>query len=205
MSFLALHSSRQTSLATDRLWLSADDISACEDARVLLQRLEQLVARREAELAAAREQALAEGRDQGRREVLAQEAARLWDAWDAAARSAQVDLDTLREALVALSLQVVQRIASELGPAAVMAAIAEQAARELLPDSATIVRVHPDVAAAVRERIGALPGVLEVRADASLGRFDCMLSTPAGQRLAGLPAQLDRLAAVWREGPKADA
>ena len=205
MSFLALHSSRQTSLATDRLWLSADELSACEDARVLLQRLELLVARREAEQAAAREQAVAEGRDQGRREALAQEAARLWDAWDAAARSAQVDLHTLRGALVALSLQVVQRIATELGPAAVMAAIAEQAARELLPDSATIVRVHPDVAAAVRERIGALPGVLEVRADASLGRCDCALSTPAGQRLAGLPAQLDRLAAVWRDSVKADA
>ena len=158
----------------------ADELSACEDARVLLQRLEQLVARREAELASAREHAVAEGREQGRREALAQEAARLWDAWDAAARSAQVDLDTLREALVALSLQVVQRIASDLGPAAVMAAIAEQAAR-------------------------ALPGVLEVRADASLGRVDCTLSTPAGQRLAGLPAQLDRLAAQWRDSAKADA
>ena len=200
MTFLALHASRQTSLATDRLWLSADDISACQDARALLQRLEQLVATREAELTAARASAVAEGRTEGRREALAQEAARLWDAWDSAARSAQVDLATLREALVALSLQVVQRIASELGPQAVMAAIAEQAARELLPDSAAVIRVHPDVAAAVRERIGALPGVLEVRADATLGRCDCALETPAGQRLAGLPAQLERLAAVWREG-----
>lgn len=205
MTFLALHAGRQASLATDRLWLSADEVSACQDARALLQRLEHLVGRREAELAAARDAAVAEGRAEGRREALAQEAARLWDAWDAAARSARADVDTLREALVALSLQVVQRIAAELGPAAVVAAIAAQAARDLLPDSAAIVRVHPDVAAAVRERIGALPGVLEVRADATLGRCDCALDTVAGQRLAGLPVQLERLAAAWREGPEAGA
>jgi type III secretion protein L len=205
MTFLALHASRQTSLATDRLWLTADDVSACQDARALLQRLEQLLASREAELAAARDRALAEGRAEGRREALAQEAARLWDAWDAAARSARADVDTLRKALVALSLQVVQRIAGELGPPAVMAAVAAQAARDLLPDSAAVVRVHPDVAAAVRERIGALPGVLEVRADATLGRCDCALDTAAGQRLAGLPMQLERLAAAWREGLEAGA
>ena len=51
----------------------------------------------------------------------------------------------------------------------------------------------------MRERIAAAPGVLDVRADPELGRFDCAFDTPAGQRLAGLPAQLERLASVWKE------
>jgi flagellar biosynthesis/type III secretory pathway protein FliH len=199
MSFVALHRGAHTSLASDTVWLEADEVTQVAHAQALLERLDRLVAARTSELAAAREQGLAEGRECGRREALAAVAPKLIDAWDQAARSAAADLDALRGALVTLSLQVVQRIAGELGPAALIASIAEQAAEALLPASAAVVRVHPEVAAAVRERIAPAPGVLEVRADPGLGRFDCVFDTPAGQRLAGLPAQLERLAAVWQE------
>ncbi len=201
MSFLALHRGAATSLATSRLWLAADDVSDCDSARALLARLEQLAVRREAELDAARAQALAEGREAGRREALASVAPRLLDAWDQAARSAAADAQALRAALVTLSLQVVQRISDELAPADVMAALAARAAESLLPDSGAVVRVHPDVAAAVRERMQAVPGVLEVRADPQQGLFDCAFDTPSGQLLAGLAPQLARLAAALQETP----
>ena len=202
MSFLALHRGAATSLATSRLWLSADDVSQCDSARALLDRLEQLTARREAELDAARAQAVAEGREAGRREALASVAPRLIDAWDQAARNAAADAHALRAALVTLSLQVVERIAAELAPADMVAALAARASVALLPDSGAVVRVHPDVAAAVRERLHAVPGVLEVRADPRQGLFDCAFDTPCGQLLAGLPAQLARLKVVLQETPK---
>ena len=212
MRFLAVHRSANTSLATSRLWLTADEVSGCESVQALLQRLERLTAEREAELTAARAQAAAEGREQGRSEALASVAPRLLDAWDQAARSAAADAQALRAALVTLSLQMVQRIAAELGPADVVTALARRASESLLPDSAAVLRVHPDVAAAVRERMLAAPGtsstpltnavsgILEVRGDPQLGRFDCAFDTAAGQLLAGLPAQLARLALQLQEG-----
>ena len=222
MRFLAVHRSANTSLATNRLWLTADEVSGCESVQGLLQRLERLTTERDAELSAARAQAAAEGREQGRNEALASVAPRLLDAWDQAARSAAADAQALRAALVTLSLQVVQRISVELGPAEVVAALARRASESLLPDSAAVLRVHPDVATAVRARMLATPGgstaplkepglttsgltnsvsgILDVRGDPQLGRFDCAFDTAAGQLLAGLPAQLARLAAQLQEG-----
>ena len=227
MRFLAVHRSANTSLATNRLWLTADEVSGCESVQGLLQRLERLTTERDAELSAARAQAAAEGREQGRSEALASGAPRLLDAWDQAARSAAADAQALRAALVTLSLQVVQRISVELGPAEVVTALARRASESLLPDSAAVLRVHPDVATAVRARMFAAPGgstaplkepglttsglttsgltnsvsgILEIRGDPQLGRFDCAFDTAAGQLLAGLPAQLARLAAQLQEG-----
>jgi len=193
MSFLALHRSECTSLATDRLWLSEGELTRADTARELLERLRTVLATRQAELAAAREQAQQEGYAAGHREALQAVAPRLADAWDQAARSATTDIQQLRQALVALSLQVVQRVAEELAPADVVAALARRAAQSLLPDSAAVVRVHPDVAAAVRTRLQGSAGVLDVRGDPQLGPFDCAFDTPAGQLLAGLPAQLSRV------------
>lgn len=193
MSFVALHRGAVTSLATDQLWLDGDDVTHVERALQLLERLDALVAMRETELAAAREAAHAQGLAEGREQALATVGPRLWDAWDQAARQAGADQHELRRAVVTLALRVVQRIAADLGPASVVAALAEQAAESLVPDSAAVVRVHPDVAAAVRARVAASPGVLEVKGDATLGRWDCAFDTPAGRVLAGLPLQLERV------------
>lgn len=201
MSFVALHRGRCTSLATDRPWLAADELTQVERARELLVRLEQLVASREAELAAARAAAQAEGFEQGRREARAAEAPRLWDAWDQAARSAAAEAGQLRGALVALALQVVERIAQDLGPAETVAALARRAADALLPDSAAVLRVHPALAADVKAQLGSAPGVLDVRADATLGPWDLAFETPAGRVLAGLPLQLQRVAQALEDAP----
>jgi flagellar biosynthesis/type III secretory pathway protein FliH len=199
MSFLALHRSADTSLATDRLWLRADEVTQVDDASALLRQLQALLASRQSELTAAREQAAAEGHAAGHAQALATLAPQLADSWDQAARQAAADLATLRATVVALSLQVVQRIAEQLAPADVVTALAQGAAATLLPDSAAVVRVHPDVAAAVRARLAGSAGVLDVRADAQLGLHDCAFDTPAGQLIAGLRAQLSRLSQALQE------
>ncbi len=196
--YLALHRGAHTSLATQALFLQADELSRCADALGLLQRLEALVAERQAELHTARQQAhaegLAAGHAAGRAEALADTAPQLWAAWQQTAKTSAQALDTLRGQAVALALQVVQHISQQLGPAATVAALAEKAALQLLPDSAPTVHVHPDVAAAVVARVGALPGVLDVRADASLPPCGCRLHSVAGERVADLDTQLQRVA-----------
>jgi type III secretion protein L len=202
MSFVALHRGTHTSLATDQAWLSAEDWTRSENARDLLSRLEQLSQTREAAMALALSQARAEGyaagQAAGREQVLSTDAPLLWQRWEQAAHGAQADLHALRSALVGLSLQVVQHISEQLAPADVVAALARRASEQLLPPRAAVVRVHPQLADAVRAQLqnSSTGATLEVRADATLRWHDCEFDTPAGQLLAGLKAQLSHVAAV---------
>ncbi len=203
MTFLALHRGRQTSLATDVLWLSEADASRTADATALLQRIEQHWATCEAEQRQALEQARVAGHAQGRAQALAEVAPRLIDAWDQASRSAQADVLALRAMVSALAVRVTERLAQDLAPAAVVSALARRASEELLPGTSAVLRVHPDVAQAVRERMGdaraegATSAVFEVRADATLGPLDCVFETPSGTLLAGLRDQLSEVMRGW--------
>jgi flagellar biosynthesis/type III secretory pathway protein FliH len=198
MNFIALHRSPDTSLATRQWLLQPEDITACESSLALLSRLQTVHDRRKQDL----DEAVARGREAGfaagRDEALHAAVPTLLAAWQQAAGQAQADLHALRQAVVTLSRHVVQRIASDMAPADVVAALALRAVQELLPPRAAVVRIHPDVAAAVQERLQAREHVfdeasLEVRADAGLDLLDCVLDTPAGQLLAGLEAQLDNV------------
>jgi type III secretion protein L len=199
MTFLALHRGQQTSLATDALWLSKDDVSRTADATALLQRLEQHWATCEAEHRQALKQARAAGYAEGRAQALAEVAPRLIDAWDQASRSAQADVQALRAQVSALSVRVTERLAQDLAPADVVSALARRASEEFLPDTSAVLRVHPDVAQAVRERMGSAPAsaVFEVRADATLGPLACVFETPSGTLLAGLRDQLSEVMRGW--------
>jgi type III secretion protein L len=204
MTFLALHRGRQTSLATDVLWLSQADASRTADATALLQRVEQHWATCEAEQRQALEQARAAGHAQGRAQALAEVAPRLIDAWDQASRSAQADVLALRAMVSALAVRVTERLAQDLAPADVVSALARRASEELLPDTSAVLRVHPDVAQAVRERMGtgqsdsaSKPVLFDVRSDALLGALDCVFETPSGTLLAGLRDQLSEVMRGW--------
>lgn len=198
MNFIALHRSPDTSLAMSQWLLQPDDVTACETSMALLSRLQDLHDRRKHDLneavARAREAGFAAGRD----EALQAAMPTLLAAWQQAASQGQADLNALRQAVVTLSRHVVQRIAAEMAPADVVASLAWRAAQDLLPPRAAVVRVHPDVAAAVQERLHARglaldAASLEVRPDAGLSLLDCLLDTPAGQLLASLETQLDNV------------
>jgi type III secretion protein L len=200
MTFLALHRGRQTSLATDGLWLCEDEVSRAADASALLRRLEQHWATCEAEHRQALERARADGQAQGRAQALAEVAPRLIDAWDQASRSAQADVQALRAMVSALAVRVTERLAQDLAPADVVGALARRASEEFLPDTSAVLRVHPDVAQAVRERMGSTStsAVFDVRGDATLGPLDCVFETPSGVLLAGLRDQLSEVMRGWR-------
>lgn len=198
MSFLAIHRSAGTSLAVDRPWLSAEEWTACTSAVDLLTRLQALhsaqAARLELEAAQARGAGFAAGREQG----LRQAAEGLASGWVEAADAAQLQARELREAVITLSLEIVRRITAELAPQDVVAALAQRAGEDLMPDCAAKVRVHPQAADAVAQRLAGLPQI-EVKPDASLHPTDCVFETPTGEWLAGLDVQLQRIAQSLRE------
>nr|WP_239024667.1 FliH/SctL family protein [Sphingomonas corticis] len=96
--------------------------------------------------------------------------------------------------LARLALEVVRRIAADLGAADMVAAMADRAAAGVAPDLAPTVRVHPDALAATRARLGER---VAVEADAALAPTDCVIATSLGEVHAGLETQLAALARAW--------
>jgi flagellar biosynthesis/type III secretory pathway protein FliH len=192
MSFFAIHRSTHASLATDTPWLNPDEWSACASAAELLERLQQLHASHAARLEQALDDARRQGFAAGCEQALQETAERLAAAWQRAAGDAQVEAQSLRDAVLTLSVRLVQHIARDLAAPDIVSALLRRASEELMPDQPAVVRVHPDVADAVRQRLDDST-VLELRADPTLEPLDCVFDTPAGQLIAGWQAQLDRV------------
>lgn len=137
------------------------------------------------------ETGLAEGRAAG-----AAEAAR---AVASLAQEVRQSLQELRASLGSLSLDVVRRIAAELGPEAMLEAIVEQAAREVLADQPLTIHVPPPAAPGVARRLWPLNAAIEVVADAKLDSSDCIIVTPHGSIRAGLELELAALERAFAE------
>lgn len=196
-TFIAVHRSARGSLSVGQAWLSAEELTACHSATALLARLEALATRREAELQAARDTAHAEGWGAGHAEALRQAGPQLVQAWQQAADDAALQAADLRQAAVALALQIVERIAADLAPAQVVAALARRAAEALAPEQPAVLRLHPEVAQALSAQPAlAAPAAaqrLQLRPDPTLAPTDCVFDAPAGQLIASLQHQLQRL------------
>jgi len=182
MSFIAIHRTSQASLVTDQPWLSEDDWSRCESAAQLLERLQALNASCAARVARAKAEGRLEGLQAGREEALRRGTDTLVASWNAAARSAVLEADEMREAIVDIAMHVVQQVAEHV-PSHVVSMLVEQAADERLPRQPAVVRVNPRVGQVLRERIYASDS-LRLREDAELTEMACAFDTPARLALA---------------------
>jgi flagellar biosynthesis/type III secretory pathway protein FliH len=178
--------------------LDADEATACQSAIELLRALQTLHDRRHALMEAAQSRARAEGYAAGRQEAIGLLAPRWLQAWQQAALDSTVKTDALRQAAGLLACQIVQQIASELAPAEVVVALVQKALATRVGFDRCVVRVHPDVAAALSQPV-ALPALgcaaaLTVQADSSLGLMDCVIQSALGECVVGLRSQLDQIA-----------
>jgi flagellar biosynthesis/type III secretory pathway protein FliH len=184
--------------------LDAGALPVVGDAVAILRRVQTL---REAALSsavAARARALEQGLQEARTAVQAQ-------ACDAIARlAAQVEealraeRERLRQREVDLALAIVGRIARDLGPAPLIAALARTAIDELDVAQPLRVRVPPGLADAIAEALhpGSMPDArldatgrrsIEVVADERLEGFDCEIDQGDAIVDAGLATQLQSI------------
>lgn len=198
MSYVLIHADRQATLLRDDPVVPAADLPALYDARALLDAASTIRDDAERDAAEAVAAAHAQGLAAGRAEGLAAGAAeiraellRLAAATRAASAAQQADL-------ARLGLEVVRRIAADLGAPAMVAALADRAAAAIAPDPRPVVRVHPDAVAATRDRLGTRA---TVDADPALDPTDCVIATPLGEVRAGLETQLTALARAWGIDP----
>ena len=205
MSFLLWQRESGVAIASARLVLRAGEVPALRDAQQLRDELDSL--RRDqqshvqAACSAARAEGLAAGLQEGRalaRDEIAATLAAL--STTAAQREAQ-----RRGDVAALALEVARKLLGELDNGQRMAALAREAAREMLPAPRLTVRVHPQRSDAVRAELQRLAAradgdslaTFEVVADDGCALDDCRIDSELGSADASLDQQLARLAQAW--------
>jgi len=198
MSYLLLAAAPSSVLLTD------DPILRREDVAHLAQATE-IVAGLEAHRQAAREAAIADGFAQGHAAGLAKAARETAETLAGVHNALQAERTRLRASSAALALDIVRRIAAGLAPEEVLAALAEQAARDLLPEEPIGVRVAPGAVGAVSRRLWPIGARIEVQGDPDLPEGDCVLDTPSGRTHAGLEVQLGALETVFAARDEAAA
>lgn len=197
MSLLTLHTPSGTLLASDRLVYAPDEVADLLRAGDLVAQLDQLVVSEQERLDSAQQRveatARADGYEHGLRSAKDATAAKLLEL--EAAR--QRDVAELRSRTTALALEIVRRVAGDVAPADWLAAQACRAAEDLMDQAPLNLRVHPDHAVGVRERLAlSAPLFVDVLADDTLDPADCIIDSRVGSVDASLESQLQCLASL---------
>jgi type III secretion system HrpE/YscL family protein len=212
MSFLLWQRDRKVGIASPRLVLRAVEVPLLADASRLCDRIEQLRDDEVRFVAAAGEEARALGRaagyEEGRREARDEIAATLVALNEAAGR----ERARLRGDVAALALQVVRKMVGQVDADDVLVALAQTAARDMIPTQTMTLVVHPQRCEAVRDRLAGATGAaandgagvrFDVRGDLACAPDTCLIETEHGSVDASLEVQLARLARAWGVGTTA--
>ena len=196
MTFTLIHADAVATLASDDPVIPAGAVAALRSTVETLAEAGRLHATIEARCQTATAAAHAQGLTAGHAAGTAAAAAVGREQLLALTRRAGDERQRLRGEVSGLAIEVVRRIAAGIGEADVVAALAEGAAAELLPDAIATVRVPPPALDATRHRLARWPG-LTVVADATLAASDCIVETPLGASHAGLDVQLAAVERAW--------
>jgi type III secretion system HrpE/YscL family protein len=205
MSYLLWHRDRSVGFASARVVLRATEVPLLADAQVLRDRLEQLNDEQEQRVAAAAEEARVKGYVHGREEGAVAARDELATTIVELTKAAAQAREQMRGEVASLALQVVRKLLGQLPAEGVLAALAETAAREMLPTQTLTLLVHPDQCEAVRTRLAATavasidgsPPRFDVQPDPDCALGVCRIETEHGSVDASLEAQLARLADAW--------
>jgi len=205
MSFLLWQRESGVAIASARLVLRAGEVPALRDAQQLRAELDTLRREQQARVQAARDAAHAEGLAAGLKEGRALARDEIAATLAALTATAAQHEAQRRADVAALALQVARKLVGELDGAERLAALAHEAAREMLPAPRLSVRVHPERSDAVRAQLqrvaargdGETAATFEVVADDGCAPEDCRIDSELGSADASLDQQLARLAHAW--------
>ena len=201
MSYLlTLYRDAELTLATTEPVLPPDQLAPLQDALALADALSTLLAGQQAALAQAEAEARAAGDAAGYADGQAraqQEAAdTLAEQLQRIATEQTAQRDELRQALVALASGMVRRMAADLAPAEVLAALAERAFDHVVPPQPVRLKLPPALVEPVRAELARreLPLPVQCAPDAQLHGLQCTIESQAGVLIAGLDEVLARTA-----------
>lgn len=198
MSFVVLHADQfTTALATNPI-VPSGQVDAFRDVAALLAEAGRIREEARGSIDEARGIGRAQGFEAGRVEGRAAGEAETRAELLRLTQAAQAEEPRRRAEIATLALEVVRRIAGDVGEPAMVAGLAERAVATVSPDLSAVVRVPAAAVGAVAARLGDRPGVT-VEADPALSGADCVVETPYGRTHAGLEVQLAQVERVFRE------
>ena len=204
MTLYLLAANRAGTLATDDPVIAAADVGAVNDMAAAVARAGALRDDMAARVAETADEAATAARAAGHAEGLAAAAAEVQAELFALTLRAAAERSRVRAEVTMIALEVVRRIAAEIGEPKVVAGLAERAAAALLPDEVATVRVPAAALAAVADRLQRHAG-LTVVADATLEPNGCVVTTALGSSHAGLDLQLAAVERAWASSASGDA
>lgn len=206
MTFFALIRNAHVNLATNKLVLPAEDVATFLNTIELGNELKRLVEESAESIKLQEQRGFEVGYEEGKTEGKVAAQKELAEKLMSLSRSAAYHRENLRASVVKLAIQVVRKVAGEIGAPEVVAGLADVAAKELVPDVSLCVRVHPAAVDKVSAQLeislsnnAGQPVYFDVRADESLDQFDCIIDTPFGSTIASLEDQLNRLEASIKQ------
>ncbi|WP_457671021.1 FliH/SctL family protein [Thiolapillus sp.] len=210
MTYVTLIQDPMLSLASDKLVIPATELPAVLDAVDLASNLARLLNEEKHRIEAAERDGFENGYERGREEGLRQALDDLSTGLKALSEKMDRREDELQRSVARLAIEIVRKIAVEVGAREMVVSLAQTAARELVSTERIVVAVHPKMLETVVEQLRMPTGKagyqrLEVQADDALDPFDCVLHTKSGSVVAGLDAQLENLQRVLEEAGEKSA
>ncbi|HTP72187.1 MAG TPA: FliH/SctL family protein [Burkholderiaceae bacterium] len=207
MTFVLWQRGRDTGIASNRLVLRAAEVPLLAEAQAVRDRLEALHTEQAHRVEAACEEARQRGHALGLEQGVLAAGDEVAASLMAMARAAEQESVRVRGQVAALALQVARKLIGQLADDERLLALADTAARDMMPGSSSTLVVHPSHADALRVRLaamarhagegGAPAPSFELRADPACALDSCRIETEFGSVDASLNAQLNRLADAW--------
>ena len=194
MSLITLFNTDRTTIATDRLVFEPDEVSSLTDVVDQAERMRSLLEEEESRIEQAtkkgHELGYENGQEKGYEAALEHIAVKLV----LLTKEAQATRNALENNAADLAIQIVERIASDIGTQETIAALAKSAAADLVPREPVVLRVHPQNLTYMQDHVlqkdSNYACIIDVVSDYSLAEEDCVLETEFGQVKAGLKTQL---------------
>lgn len=204
MTYLLWQRNGDLRIASPRTVLRASDVPLLADALTLRNRLQALHDEQAAQVDAAQAQARAAGHAQGLEEGRRAASDDVADTLNGLAAAAARQHEATHAQVAALALEVVRKLLGRFAAPELLLALADTAAREMLPAQTWVLSVHPDRIDGVRAQLSAFAAEpanealpFELRADPTCDLEACRIETELGSVDASLSAQLKRLAQAW--------
>lgn len=195
MANLTFLQNKNFSLTSDSLVYEPDELNTLQNILDQASRVHHLLDNEQKEIEQATERGYNEGYDKGQSDGYEAALEHIAIKLVSLAKEANAARNELRESAGDVALQIVEKIAEQIGPTDTVRALALSAAKQLTPFEAIVLRVSPDNKDSLIAELSENPGntnhkIVEVVADPNLDENDCVLETEHGHIKAGLHTQL---------------
>ena len=194
MANLTFLRNKNFTLMSDSLVYEPEELNTLQNILEQASQVHQLINNEKQEIEQAAEKGYNDGYDKGQSAGYEAALEHIATKLVSLAKEANAARSELRESAGDIALQIVDKIAGEIGPKDTVKALALSASKQMTPFETIVLRVHPDNQESLLHELveseGANSKIVEVVADPGLGEQDCVLETEHGHIKAGLQTQL---------------